>query len=92
MEPYGAQRLQPVAIGGKCDAPAKRLRQAKTVAAACDQLPEPFHGKEGVCGSSPQEGLKYLQIATSVGKFGTEEHLPFKEAVDGTIATGARRR
>jgi hypothetical protein len=34
----------------------KRLKQAKTVAAACDQLPFGFHGKEGVDGSSPSEG------------------------------------
>jgi hypothetical protein len=26
----------------------KRLKQAKTVAAGCDRLPETFHGKEGV--------------------------------------------
>jgi hypothetical protein len=35
----------------------KRLRQAKTVAVGCDRLPEAFHGKEGVDGSSPSEGL-----------------------------------
>src|SRR5438132_13041674 len=34
----------------------KRLKQAKTVAADCDQLPFGFHGKEGVDGSSPSEG------------------------------------
>jgi hypothetical protein len=37
--------------------PLKRPRQAKTVAVGCDQLPESFHGKEGVDGSSPSEGL-----------------------------------
>src|SRR5213593_4168086 len=35
----------------------KRLKQARTVAAGCDQLPFGFHGKEGVDGSSPSEGL-----------------------------------
>src|SRR5712691_2370480 len=35
----------------------KRLKQAKTVAAGCDQLPFGFHGKEGVDGSSPEEGF-----------------------------------
>ena len=30
----------------------------------CERLPEKFHGKEGVDGSSPSEGLKYLQIGT----------------------------
>jgi len=33
-----------------------RPKQAKTVAARCDRLPEKFHGKEGVDGSSPSEG------------------------------------
>src|SRR5919106_1549855 len=42
----------------------KRLRQAKTVAVGCDQLPESFHGKEGVDGSSPSEGFAIsLQIS-----------------------------
>ena len=27
----------------------KRLKQAKIVAAGCDQLPFGFHGKQGVC-------------------------------------------
>jgi hypothetical protein len=43
---------QPVAMGR----PQERLKQAKTVAAGCDRLPETFHGKEGVDGSSPSEG------------------------------------
>src|SRR5687767_5765872 len=34
----------------------KWLRQPKTVAVGCDRLPEAFHGKEGVDGSSPSEG------------------------------------
>jgi len=36
----------------------KRLRQAKTVAVGCDRLPGEAHGKEGVDGSSPSEGLR----------------------------------
>ena len=44
--------------------PRKRLNQAKTVAAGCDQLPFEAHGKEGVDGSSPSEGFaKAAQIA-----------------------------
>jgi len=35
----------------------KPLKQAKTVAAGCDQLPIGAHGKEGVDGSSPSEGF-----------------------------------
>ena len=52
MEPSGCNRWQPVANGTV----QKRLRQAKTVAVGCTQLPESFHGKEGVDGSSPSEG------------------------------------
>jgi hypothetical protein len=41
----------------------KRFRQTKTVAVGCNQLPESFHGQEGVDGSSPSEGsAKALQI------------------------------
>jgi hypothetical protein len=36
--------------------PQERLKQEKTVAVGCDGLPETFHGKEGVDGSSPSEG------------------------------------
>jgi hypothetical protein len=40
---------------------AKPLKQAKTVAVGCDQLPEAAHGKEGVDGSSPSEGSAKVQ-------------------------------
>jgi hypothetical protein len=43
--------------------PRNRLQQAKTVATGCDRLPIGAHGKEGVDGSSPSEGLpKALQM------------------------------
>jgi hypothetical protein len=48
-----------VAIGGsqwQMARPRRPLEQAKTVAVGCDRLPETFHGKEGVDGSSPSEG------------------------------------
>ena len=51
----GSNRWQ---MGGR----PERLRQAQTIAVGCDRLPKLFHGKEGVDGSSPSEGLKYLQI------------------------------
>jgi len=35
----------------------KPRNHAKTVAVDCDRLPEKFHGKEGVSGSSPEEGF-----------------------------------
>jgi hypothetical protein len=52
MEPRGCNRWQPLAS----HVAAKPAQQAKTVGTACDQLPESFHGKEGVDGSSPSEG------------------------------------
>jgi hypothetical protein len=48
-----------VATGGnrsQIARPRKRLNQAKTVATGCDQLPVGAHGKDGVSGSSPEEG------------------------------------
>jgi hypothetical protein len=38
------------------------IEASKSVATGCHRLPETFHGKEGVDGSSPSEGLKSLQI------------------------------
>ena len=58
MEPSGRNQWQPVANAG----PQKPRKQAKTVAMGCDQLRPNLDGKEGVDGSSPSEGLKYLQI------------------------------
>ncbi len=47
-----------------------RPKQAKTVAAGCDRLPFGAHGKEGVSGSSPEEGsAKPPQNATSSFRF-----------------------
>jgi hypothetical protein len=42
----GSNRWQ---MGGR----PERLKQAKTVAVGCDRLPEPFHGKQGVCHGLP---------------------------------------
>jgi hypothetical protein len=43
----------------------KGQKQAKTLATACHRLRATFHGKEGVDGSSPSEGLKVLHTGTS---------------------------
>ena len=53
MEQSGRNWWQPVAM----EKPKKRLKEAKTVAMGCDRLPFGAHGKEGVDGSSPSEGL-----------------------------------
>ena len=58
----GMERLwsPAVATGGnrwQIERPRKRLKQAKPVADGCDQLPGPQNGKEGVSGSSPEEGF-----------------------------------
>jgi hypothetical protein len=54
MEPRGCNWWQSVANGTG----AKPRKQANSVAAGCHRLPGTFHGKEGVDGSSPAEGLK----------------------------------
>jgi hypothetical protein len=49
-----------VAIGRnlwQIDEARKARKQAETVATSCHRLPSAFHGKEGVSGSSPEEGL-----------------------------------
>jgi hypothetical protein len=53
MEPSGRNQWQPAAML----TPRKQLKQAKTVATGCDQLPLNLDGKEGVDGSSPSEGF-----------------------------------
>jgi hypothetical protein len=53
-----------VATGGnqrQIGRPSKPQKQAKSVAARCHRLPAPFHGKEGVDGSSPSEGSAKCQ-------------------------------
>jgi hypothetical protein len=52
MEQGGRNQWQPEANG----TPVKRPKQARTVAVDCDRLPQRRHGKEGVSGSSPEEG------------------------------------
>ena len=48
--------MQPVATRSQMARARKPQNQAKTVAAGCDRLPRRSHGKEGVSGSSPEEG------------------------------------
>jgi hypothetical protein len=51
--------------GSQMEQCQERLKRAETVAMRCDRLPIGAHGKEGVDGSSPSEGLrKCLQIGT----------------------------
>jgi hypothetical protein len=55
---YGAERSQPVATGGKCNAVETRRNRPKPlpwVATSCR-----VNGKEGVDGSSPSEGFRFL--------------------------------
>jgi hypothetical protein len=65
----------------------KPPKQAKTVAVGCDRLPSAAHGKEGVNGSSPLEGLSWNDEAATKGGFSvaikdTADHLHFKEGVN----------
>jgi hypothetical protein len=45
--------------------PRNRLDKPNLVATGCHRLPPKSHGKEGVSGSSPEEGLKILQMSDS---------------------------
>src|SRR6266540_1339874 len=53
MEPRGCNRWQSAANRP----PSKPQKQARYVATGCHRLPREVHGKEGVDGSSPSEGL-----------------------------------
>ena len=53
MEPSWRNRWQPGASGSQ----PKAAQIGETVAVGCHRLPETFHGKEGVDGSSPSEGF-----------------------------------
>jgi hypothetical protein len=58
-----------VATGGnrrQIEESPRAQKQAKTVATGCHPLPEKFHGKEGVSGSSPGEGS---EKAPEIGAF-----------------------
>jgi hypothetical protein len=56
MEPLWSPVVATAGNQWRIDNGAKPLKQAKTVAVGCDQLPKRAHGKEGVSGSSPEEG------------------------------------
>jgi hypothetical protein len=62
MEPRGCNRWQPVRIGQGQTPP----KQAKTFAVGRDRLPFRAHGKEGVSGSSPEEGLAEMPANRAV--------------------------
>ena len=59
MEQRGRNRWQTF---GSLNA-GKWLELATTVATSCHQLPFGSHGKEGVSGSSPEEGLNKVPIS-----------------------------
>jgi hypothetical protein len=63
MEPLWSPVVANDGNRGQIKQSRKPQKQAKTVATGCHALPEKFHGKEGVDGSSPSEGLKYLQFS-----------------------------
>src|SRR5438874_9428730 len=56
MEPLWSPVVATRGNQRQLDRPSKSQKQAKTVAVGCHRLPETFHGKEGVDGSSPSEG------------------------------------
>src|SRR5437016_4419694 len=73
--------------------PRKRLNYLRTVADDCHRLRWMLHGKEGVDGSSPSEGLRFLP-AQSLGEPPPQ---PAASSENAAIATteprsGGRRR
>jgi hypothetical protein len=59
MEPSGRNRRQPSAKAG----PKNPLNYLRTVAKSCHRLLSIQHGKEGVDGSSPSEGLQTARMS-----------------------------
>jgi hypothetical protein len=62
MEPSGRNPWQSLANGTA----SKTAQTSETAAVGCDRLPESFHGKEGVDGSSPSEGLAGSRMVPGV--------------------------
>src|SRR5437764_11437718 len=56
MEPLWSPVVATRGNRRQIDRPPIPQKQAESVAAGCHRLPEKFHGKEGVDGSSPSEG------------------------------------
>jgi hypothetical protein len=99
MEHLWSPWSEPVAIGGKSDGPQDGSDKRKPLPMGCDRLPESFHGKEGVYGSSPSEGL-----GDRIARAGTAsayrarpprlQRLPGRHVAppDGRLRSRARRR
>src|SRR6266851_4575859 len=65
MEPLWSPVVATRGNQRQIDRPPIPQKQAESVAAGCHRLPEKFHGKEGVDGSSPSEGFaKFLLISS----------------------------
>jgi hypothetical protein len=78
-----------VATGGnrwQIERPRKRLKQAKTVADGCDQLPGPQNGTQGSTIRVRQRAPKYPQNGNFVVCSGTTEHLLCREGIDSRVA------
>src|SRR6266487_4306609 len=56
MEPLWSPVVATRGNQRQIDRPPIPQKQAEAVATGCHRLPEKFHGKEGVDGSSPSEG------------------------------------
>ena len=78
MEPLWSPVVATGRNRSQIDGPSKPRKQAKTVAVGCDQLPETFHGKQGVCRGLPpvaggplpvKEGVDVLLGSTVRGYF-----------------------
>jgi hypothetical protein len=65
MEPLWSPVVATLSNRWQVASAGKAQKQAKFVAVRCPPLPEPSNGKEGVSGSSPEEGFaKFLLISS----------------------------
>ena len=68
---YGAPWLQPLATEPVANPiGAEAAKTSENVAVGCDQLREAAHGKEGVSGSSPEEGFNLRAGSSEIRGFG----------------------
>jgi hypothetical protein len=63
MEPLWSPVVATSRNHPQIDRARKPQKQAKSVAVRCHRLPEKFHSKEGVSGSSPEEGFAKARTA-----------------------------
>jgi hypothetical protein len=88
MEPRGCNQWRPAANGVSASGP----KTGKTVAAGCHQLRSGAHGKEGVSGSSPEEGSAKAPHNGAFSVCVQSPRAPLRAGMEPFIAFRSRRR